>query len=161
MTTTDDKTKPVNELMDQALKNYEQAWKTGARMQEESTRLFTNLVTQVTGPQDWSKRVKAVADEWVPQTQKSLDEGLKVMEQNSRASVELLKKAVSAAQASTPQEAQARFLGLWEASLNTMRESVASFTQSQQKAVESWMTCARKTAEAAAPAAATAAGPKA
>ncbi len=152
--TTDEKNKPVSDLMDQALKNYEQAWKTGARMQEESARFFTNLVTQVTGPQDWSKRVKAMADEWVPQTQKNLDEGLKVMEQNSRASVEWLKKAVSATQAATPQEAQTRLLGLWEASLNTLRESVASMTQSQQKAVESWMTCARKTAEAATPAAA-------
>lgn len=146
---TEDKTRPVNDLLDQAVKNYEQAWKTGARLQEESARFFSNLMTQVTGPQDWSKRIKAMADEFVPQTQKTLDEGLKVMEQNSRASVELLKKAVSATQAATPQEAQTRLLGLWETSLNTMRESVTSFTQSQQKAMESWMACARKTAESA------------
>ncbi len=145
--TTEDKSKPVNELLDQALKNYEQAWKTGARMQEESARYFSNLVTQATGPQDWSKRAKAMADELVPQTQKTLDEGLKLMEQNGRASVELLKKAISAAQATTPQEAQTRLLSLWEASLNTMRESVTTFSQTQQKAWEAWMNCARKSAE--------------
>lgn len=155
--TTEDKTKPVNDLMDQALKNYEQAWKTGARMQEESARFFSNLVTQSVGPQDWPKRVKALTDECIPQTQKYLDDGLKLLEQNSRTSVELLKKAVSAAQATSPQEAQARLLGLWEGSLNTMRDTMVTVTQAHQKAVESWMSYARKTGEPApAPAAASA-----
>ena len=44
-------------------------------------------------------------------------------------------------------EAQTRLLSLWEASLNTMRESVTSFSQTQQKAWEGWMNCARKSAE--------------
>lgn len=144
---TDEKTKPVNEFVDQALKSYEQAWKTSARMQEESARCFSNLVSQTAGPQDWLKRVKALTDEFIPQTQKSLNEGLKVLEQNSRASVELLKKAVSAAQATSPQEAQTRLLSLWESSLNTMRDTIVTATHSHQKAVESWMSCARKTAE--------------
>lgn len=149
--TTEEKTKPVNEFMDQALKSYEQAWKTGARLQEESARFFSSLVTQTAAPQDWTKRVKALTDEIIPQTQKTLDDGLKVLEQNSRASVDLLKKAVSATQATSPQEAQARLFGLWEASLNTMRDTIVTATQSHQKAVESWMSCARKTAEPATP----------
>lgn len=149
--TTAEKTKPVNEFMDQALKSYEQAWKTGARLQEESARFFSNLVTQAAAPQDWPKRVKALTDDLIPQTQKTLDDGLKVLEVNSRASVDLLKKAASAAQATSPQEAQARLFSLWEASLNTMRDTIVTATQSHQKAVESWMSCARKTAEAAAP----------
>lgn len=145
--TTEDKTKPATDLLEQALKNYEQAWRTGAKMQEESARFFSNLVTQAAGPQDWQKRVKAMTDDFIPQTQKSLDEGLKLLEQNSRASVELLKKAVGAAQSTSPQEVQTRLLGLWEASLNTMRETMVSVTQSHQKAVESWMSYARKTGE--------------
>lgn len=149
--TTEEKTKPVNEFMDQALKSYEQAWKTGARLQEESARFFSSLVTQTAAPQDWTKRVKALTDEIIPQTQKTLDDGLKVLEQNSRASVDLLKKAVSAAQATSPQEAQARLFGLWEASLNTMRDTIVTVTQSHQKAVESWMSCARKSTEPATP----------
>lgn len=150
---TEQQTKPVNDLLDQALKSYEQAWKTGARMQEESARFFTNLVSQSAAPQDWPKRVKAMTDEFIPQTQKSMDDGLKQLEVNSRASVELLKKAVSAAQATTPQEAQSRLLGLWEASLNTMRDTMVTVTQSHQKAVESWMSYARKSGEPASPAA--------
>lgn len=146
---TDEQTKPVNELLEQALKNYEQAWKTGARLQEESARFFTNFVTQSAAVQDWPKRVKAMTDEFIPQTQKSMDDGLKQLETNSRASVELLKKAVSVAQAASPQEAQARLLGLWEASLNTMRDTMVTVTQSHQKAVESWMSYARKTGEPA------------
>lgn len=91
--TTDEKTKPVTDLFEQAMKSYEQALRTGVKMQEESAKFFNNLVNQATSPQDWQKRMKAMTDDLIPQTQKSVDEGLKIIEQTSRTSVELLKKS--------------------------------------------------------------------
>lgn len=145
--TTEEKTKPMNDFLDQALKNYEQAWRTGARIQEESVRFFGNVLAQAGPAQGWPKQFKTAAEELIPQAQKNLEDGLKLLEQQSRASVELVKKACSAAQAASPQEAQTRLLGLWEASVNTMRETIASAQQVQQKATESWMAYARKAAE--------------
>ena len=85
-----------------------------------------------------------MTDDFIPQTQKTLDEGLKVIEQSSRASVELLKRAVAAGQPTSVQDAQAKFLGLWEASLNAMRDTAVSVTQANNKAIESWVSYARK-----------------
>ena len=148
--TTEEKTRPVTDLFDQAMKNYEQAMKTGARLQEESARFFSNLMGQATSPQDWQKRVKTAMDEFVLQTQKAVDEGLKLLEQTSRTSVELLKKAVAAGQPTSAQDAQAKFLGVWEASLNAVRDTAVSITQANNKAIESWMAFARKNSEPAA-----------
>ena len=145
----EEKTKPVADLFDQAIKSYEQALKTGVRMQEESAKFFSNLVNQTTSPQDWQKRMKAVADEFIPQTQKSVDEGMKLIEQTSRTSIELLKKAVATGQPTSVQDAQAKFLGLWEASLNAMRDTAVSVTQANNKAIESWVSYARKNSEPA------------
>jgi len=147
--TTEEKTKPVTDLFDQAMKSYEQALKTGVKMQEESAKCFSNLVNQTTSPQDWQKRMKAMTDEFIPQTQKTVDEGLKLVEQAGRASVELLKKAVAAGQPTSVQDAQAKFLGLWEASLNAMRDTAVSVTQANNKAIESWVSYARKNSEPA------------
>jgi hypothetical protein len=147
--TTEQKTKPVTDLFEQALKSYEQALKTGVKMQEESAKVFSDLVTQATSPQDWQKQMKSVTDDFIPQTQKTVDEGLKLIEQTSKSSVEFLKKAVALGQPTSAPEAQAKMLGLWEASLNTMRDTAVAVTQANNKAIESWIAYARKTAEPA------------
>lgn len=148
--TTEEKTKPVRDLFEQAMKNYEEALKTGLKLQEESSKSWTSLFNQTTSPQDWQKKVKAMSDDVIPQTQKSIDECLKLVEQNSRASVELLKKAVAAAQSTSVQDAQTKFLGLWETSLNVLRDTAQAVTQSNTRAIESWMAFARKTSESGA-----------
>ena len=145
--TTEQKTKPVTDLFEQAFKSYEQALKTGMKMQEESAKVFSDLVTQATSPQDWQKQMKSATDDFIPQTQKSVDEGLKLIEQTSKSGIELLKKAVAVGQPATAADAQAKILGLWEASLNAMRETAVAITQAHNKAIESWVACARKAAE--------------
>jgi hypothetical protein len=150
MTTTDEKSRPVSDLFEQAMKNYEQALKTGMKFQEESSRVWSGLLGQATSPQDWGKKVKAMADEVIPQTQKSLEDGLKLIEQSNRSGIDLLKKAVAVAQAASAQEAQSRCLGFWEASLNVMRDTAVAATQAHNKAMESWVTTVRRTTEGAA-----------
>jgi hypothetical protein len=144
MTTDEKSTKPVNDFFEQALKNYEQAVKAGLKMQEESTKIWTNLLNQGTSPQDWQKRTKGMADEIVPQAQKAVDDGLKLFEQSSRTSVDLLKKAVATAQATSVQDAQARLLSFWESSLNAMRDNAVAVTQAGNKAFETCLAYARK-----------------
>jgi len=145
--TTEQKTKPVTDLFDQALKSYEQTLKTGMKMQEESAKVFSDLVTQATSPQDWQKQMKSITNDFIPQTQKTVDEGLKLVEQTSKTGIELLKKALAVGQPANAPDAQAKMLGLWEASLNAMRDTAVAITQTHNKAIESWVAYARKTAE--------------
>ena len=148
--TTEEKTKPMTDLFDQAIKNYEQALRTGLKLQEDSGKLWTNLINHTHSPQDWQRKAKSISDDFIPQTQKAMDDGIKLIEQNTRTSVELLKKAVATAQSASVQEAQSRFLGLWEGSLTALRDTTQSVTQANTKAVEAWMEFVRKSAEPAA-----------
>jgi hypothetical protein len=144
---TEEKTKPFADFFEQATRQYEQAVKTGLKAQEESAKLWTDLCNQITFPPDVQKRVQAFSDEVIPQTQKNVNEFLKLMDQNSRATVELLKKAVAASQATSLQDAQSKFLGLWETTLGIVRETAQSVTQVNSKAVESCVELLRKAAE--------------
>lgn len=144
---SDEKTKPVAELFEQAMKNYEQALKTGLKVQEESARWCVGLLSQAATPQEWQKKMKAIADDVLPQTQKSVEESLKLIEKNSRATIDLLKKAAAVAQSGTPQEAQSKFLGLWEASFNAVRDTAQTVTQANTRALEAWLDFVRKSAE--------------
>jgi hypothetical protein len=145
--TTEEKTKPACDLYDQAMKNYEQALKTGLKLQEDSVKVLTGLLNQPTAPQDLQKRVKALADEVIPQTQKNIEDNLQLVEQTTRTSIELLKKATAATQATTLHDAQSKFLGFCEASLSAVRDTAVAVTQANAKALESWMVYARKCAE--------------
>jgi hypothetical protein len=147
--TTEEKTKPVTDLFEQAMKSYEQALKTGMKLQEDSAKCFSNLVSQTTTPQDWQKRMKTMTHDFIPQSQKNVDEALKIIEQTGKTSIELLKKAVESGQSVSVQDAQTKFLGLWEASLNAMRDTALSVTQANQKSIESWLAYVRKTTEPA------------
>jgi len=151
--TTEDKTKPAAELFEQAMKNYEQALKTALKLQEDSVKVWTGLLNQPAAPQDLQKRVKALTDEVIPQTQKNIEENLKLVEQSSRTSIELLKKAAATAQATTVQDAQSRFLNFCEASLNAMRDTTVAVTQTNAKTLESWVGYVRKSVEPVTPAA--------
>jgi L-2-hydroxyglutarate oxidase LhgO len=144
---SDEKSKPVVEMVEQAMKNYEQALKTGLRVQEESARWCVGLLNQALSGQDWQKKMKGIADDVLPQTQKSVEESLKLIEKNSRTTVDLLKKAAAAAQSATPQEAQTRLLSFWEASFNAVRDTAQAVTQANTRALESWMEFIRKTSE--------------
>lgn len=150
--TTEDKTKSGTNLFEQGLKNYEQALKTGLKLQEDSLRVWTGLLNQPTAPQELQNRAKAMVDDIIPQAQKTIEANLKLVEQNSRTTIELLKKAAAATQAATVQEAQSKFLSLWEASLNAVRDTTMAFAQANAKAVESWNGYVRKSAEGTAPA---------
>jgi translation initiation factor 2 alpha subunit (eIF-2alpha) len=143
----EEKTKPVMDLFEQAMRNYEQALKTGLRFQEESSRLWTGLLGQSAAPADWQKRVKTMTDEFLPQAEKSLEESLKVVEQNSRAGVELMKKAIATAQATSAHDAQTKFLSFWEASLGALRDNAAAVTQANSRTAETWMKYVRKSSE--------------
>jgi hypothetical protein len=142
--TAEEKNKSVTDLFEQAMKNYEQALKTGLKLQEEAARMWTTILPQSNSLQDLERRMKLMADEILPQTQKSIEEGLKLVEQNSRASVELLKKAVAAAQSGSALDAQAKWLGFWESSLNAMRDNALALSQANARAVDTWMGFARK-----------------
>jgi hypothetical protein len=147
MANTDDKNKVVADLFDQAMKNYDLALKTGLKLQEESTRLWASLWNQTAVPPEWQKKARSFSDELIPQTQKTVDEYLKLIEHNTRTSIELLRKAIAAGQATSPQDAQNKLLGVWENAITALRDSALAVTQANTHVVESLMGFARKTCE--------------
>lgn len=141
--------KPVSELYGQAMNTAENAIRTSLRMQEESSRWLTTIMDQVTSPQEWQRWVHTMSDRFIPQTQKQMEENLRLVEQNSRTGVELVRKAFEAAQCTSVLESQAKFLNLWGACLNAFQENAQAVTQANTKAIEMWVEFLRRNAEMA------------
>ena len=127
-----------HELFDQAIKNYEQALQAGLKLQQESARWWLDTMAQAGSPQDWQAKANEAASESVAILQKRLEENLKLLEQSSRNSLDLLKKAMEAAKAETASTSQARVQELWEASLEALRSNATAIQQTNTKWIESW-----------------------
>jgi hypothetical protein len=141
---------PFSELVDQAMKNYEQALQAGVKLQEESSKCWTDFMNQTAAPADWQKRWNAAATETIPLIQKRMEESLRLVEQGSRTSLDLLKQALQVTGTDTPASAQRKVQELWEASLQALRNNAQAVSQANAKVVESWMQLFSKQSEAAA-----------
>ncbi len=140
-----DKTKtPASEMFDQALKNYEQALQTGLKIQEEAGKCWTKLLNPAASPLDLQKQVIAMANEVIPATQKNMEAYLQRLEQNSRASVDLLKKGIEAAQTASFQEGQGMLVDFCENSLTSLKTNAQAIVDLNCKAVDSWIAMVKK-----------------
>jgi hypothetical protein len=147
---TDQRTKPLSEAADKAMKNCEQAVRTGLKLQEEAAHLWTNLLKPGAAPQDWQKQFSSagnVANGILPAAQKHLEEVIELVEQNTKASTDLMKKAAEACQTTTLPECQAKWLDLCTASADLARSNVEAVTQINSRAVDSWIDFVRKNAD--------------
>jgi translation initiation factor 2 alpha subunit (eIF-2alpha) len=135
---------PVSEMFDQAMKNYEQAFRTGMKFQEEAGRWWMSIVQQSTAPQDVQRRMCALASEMAGPTQKRMEEVLETVSQSNRTGIGLFQKAMDAAQTRTPSESQAKWVELWEGSLNATRNQIQAYTQIGGKALNCWLDLVRK-----------------
>jgi len=147
-----DKTKPpVFELFEEAMKNYDQALQSGIKLQEDTARWWTECMTKAVAPQEWQKRVQALASDTIPIMQKRMEESLRVVEQSARTSLDLLKQALDTVQSDSAASAQSKLQDLWEASLQAFRNNAQALTQANARVIESWSQLFTQASEAATP----------
>lgn len=151
MTAEEKTTRPFADLVNETSKNYEHALRNGFKLQQESLRWWGAMLG-ATGP-NAQPQAKTLMDELLPQTQRSMNEWLKVVEENSRASVELFKKSVAVMQADSLQEMQTKSSSLWEAAVKATTESAAAITQAGTKSLGVSIELMRKLTTAAEPSA--------
>lgn len=152
-----EQTKPMTEMADTARKNYEQAMKTGLKMQEEASKWWSTLFSP-TGAMfspaafspDWQKQfstMTGMANSLVPLAQRRMEDMMDLMEKNSRTSAELMKKAVDAAQTPAVAESQAKWMEFWTSSMGAVRSNAEAVSQISTKAIDSWIDFIRKNSE--------------
>ena len=144
---TKDKTKPMSDAADSAMRNYEHAVRTGLKFQEEAGRWWSSMLNQTTGAQDWQTRLTnmtGMAGSLVPMAQHRMEDMLALMEKNSRTGTELMKKAVDAAQTPVLAESQAKWVEFWTSSMGAVRSNTEALSELSNKAIDSWIEFVRK-----------------
>jgi len=137
---------PASEMLDQGLKNYEQALSTGLKIQEAAGMCWTKLLNQAVSPQDLQKHINSLANDVIPATQKSLESYLELLKQSSHASVDLIKKGMEVAQTKNVPDTQAKVVEFCESSLKSLKASTKAIIDLNAKAIDSWFGFVEKAA---------------
>lgn len=136
----------MSSLFDQAVLTFGDALKAGVRIQEEVAKWWTDALEQGGPVQEWQKKSRAIVSEAIPAAQKNAEEWLKLVEQNYKRSMDLLKKAFDTNGAG--KDVQSRTQDLWEASLQVIRENAQAMAQANMKMMELWASVLQKNVEA-------------
>jgi hypothetical protein len=136
--------KMMTDVMEQAIDSWDVALKNGVRIQEETARWWSEVMSEAGSAQDWQKRVQNAMSEAIPAAQKNAEDGLRLMDQSCRSGLDLFKRAVEATQAENLGQAQAKAQELWEASLAAMRANAQAVVQANARIVDAWTQVARK-----------------
>jgi hypothetical protein len=137
-----EKMNAFSDMAEQVAKNYEQAIRSGLKMQQEAGEWWSTWVTQTMPAADWQKRMpnfSHMVNEYVPAARDRMEEVSQLMEKNTRTGTELLKKAADAAKSPTIADCQAKWMDFWASSLEAARSSTEAMAQINAKAIESWI----------------------
>lgn len=129
----------MSELMDQAVGCFDAALKTGVKLQEDASKWWSEVLNEATSMQDWQKKIASCITDAIPTAQKNAEECLHMIDQNTRSSMELLRKAFDACQSESVADAQAKMQELWSSSLAALRQNAQAVVQTNARAMESWV----------------------
>lgn len=131
-------------LFDQAVQSFGDALKAGVKIQEDVAKWWSDVLDQGNAVNEFQKRSRAIVNEALPVAQRNAEEWLKVIEQNYRRGMELLKKAMNTEQGANAADMRARSQELWEASIEAIRDSAQAMAQVNVKMMEQWADILRK-----------------
>lgn len=137
----------VMQVLDTAINAFGDAMKTGVKAQEEMSRWWTDALSCGNPLGDWQKRSRQLFDEAVPAAQRHTQEFLKLVEQNYRRSVDLLKKAVDTDHNGAVDGMREKIRALWEESVAIVKENTEAMAQANVKLLEAWADLLKKNFE--------------
>ena len=141
---------PVLESTDQAIKNYEQALRTGLKIQEETWQSWCAMVSQSPASPEWQKKYTSAfgaVNSIVPSFQKRMEETVEVLEKNARLGSDLMKKAVDAAQTTVLVDSQAKWMDFMKTSLDAAQFNIESVMRINSRAMDTFLGFVQKNSE--------------
>jgi len=138
----------VMQVLDSALGAFGDALKAGVKAQEEMLKCWSGAAENVNPLADWQKRSRQFFDEGIPAAQKHAEDWLKIIEQNYRRSIDLLKKAVNHDQNGPAMDGfRDKLRALWEDSVAVVKENVEAMNQANVRLMETWSDLLQKSLE--------------
>ena len=126
------------EVFQDALKFFEDALKSGIQLQEESIKLWKDVLDQVGSPDELRKKLEALTKDAIPLNRDRLDNISKLFQDSAKQCTAVFSKTVGLYQSSSPTEGQQKLQDLVETSLTALRSNVHAVVDMNSQITKSW-----------------------
>jgi hypothetical protein len=126
------------EVFHDAMRNYEAALKSGIQLQEESVKLWKDLLTKLGSPDELQAKLESMTADTFPKARERMEEFLETFNRTSKQTIDLFEKTMAIYQATSVTDAQRRMQDLIESSLAALRVNVHSALNTNAKIIASW-----------------------
>lgn len=142
---------PIYELCEQTFQQWERSLKAGLKFQEDAARACMDPVAPFPGGAEARKRLLTLVTEGTELTQRNVEEGIRLMEQASKANVDSFRQLLQALPGEPVEGMQNRVKAMWEAYLAAMKSNVQTLSQAHAKLLETFLQSLPKEAAGFAP----------
>lgn len=142
----------MEQMSEQALKNWQKVIRSGLRLQEQSSQWWTKTVDSASLAQDIQKRFtrfSTVASELMPEVNKQVEDALDLMGKNSQIGNELFKKCLDAFQMPVMTENHTQWMKYWGTCLEAIQSNNEAMLKMSNRAMNTWVQVAQKNGDAA------------
>jgi len=127
-----------NEIFHEAMRSYEKALKSGIQLQEESVKLWKELLTKLDSPEEFQAKLESMRPDAFPHARQRMEEFVETFNRTSKQTINLFEKTLGVYQAVSVPEAQRRLQDLIESSLTALRVKVHSALNTNAKIIADW-----------------------
>jgi murein L,D-transpeptidase YcbB/YkuD len=113
------------------MRSYENALKSGIQVQEESMKLWKDLLTKLGSPEEFQAKLESMTADAFPKARKRMEEFVETFNRTSNQTIDLFEKTLSVYQATSVPEAQRRLL-------TALRVNVQSALNTNAKIITDW-----------------------
>lgn len=121
-----------------ALKFFEDALKSGIQLQEESIKFWKDVLEQTGSPEELRKKLESLTKDSLPLDKQRLEDITRVFQDSAKQCTDLFAKTMSLYQVSSPAEGQDRLQDLVETSLSALRSNVHAVVDMNSQMTRSW-----------------------
>jgi ribosomal 50S subunit-associated protein YjgA (DUF615 family) len=126
------------EVFHEAMRSYEKALKAGIQLQEESVKLWKDVLAKLGSPEELHEKLESMKEEAFPKARERMEEFVETFNRTSNQTLDLFGKTLGVYQATSVTDAQRRMQDLIESSLTTLRVNVHSALNTNAKIIASW-----------------------
>jgi len=116
--------KTIKEVFNESMRGYERVLKTGVELQEQSIRLWSDLLSRIGSPDQFQSKLQELNADFLPAFRKQMEEVLGASNLVSNQSVALLRKSTGLLEATSIPDAQRRIQDYLEALMGATRVNV-------------------------------------
>ena len=110
----------------------------GAEVQEQTAQRFAEMLHGAGSTNYWQQQGLAAMEQMAETSQKNLDDGIRVMNENARTSMELLERALHSRVGGAPEKGSEAIQETLDLGLAAMRSNVEAVVQANARVIDSW-----------------------